>query len=155
LRFVGWACAVLALFYFDGVQRWVYFTMMALLGGTATWAGLWREDIHLDVIHRRYSRRRGFWPVVETLEGSFDQIAGVYLATVTCMSGSRINRVYTVWVVGLALPGEKEGLTILSFDDQSEALGRLKALSSKLRVPVINSPTGWDKPPPRTSSEGH
>jgi hypothetical protein len=134
---VGWTCAVLVLLYFDGARRGVFFAMMLLLAGVGTWACLWREDIDLDIIHRRYSQRRGFWPAVRTLHGSFDQIAGVFLARET---RSRRYGVYSVWVVRLALPGEKEGLTILSFDHENEALGRLKALSLRLRLPVIDFP---------------
>jgi hypothetical protein len=139
IALVGWACAVLAHLYFDGVRRGVFFVLMVVLGGVGTWGGLWREDINLDVSHRRYSLRRGFWPRVQTLQGSFDQIAGIFLAWET---RSRRYGVYSVWVVRLALPGEKEGLTILSFDDENEALGGLKALSSRLGLPVIECPIG-------------
>jgi hypothetical protein len=62
IALVGWACAVLVLLYFSGVRRGVFFAMMVLLGGVGTWGGLWREDINLDVSHRRDSLRRGFWP---------------------------------------------------------------------------------------------
>jgi hypothetical protein len=99
---------VLALFYFDRVQRRVYFAMMVMLGGVGTWGSLWREDIDLDVIHRRYCRRRGFWPAVQTLQGSFDQIAGIFLATETRLSSRGSNRVYTTWVVRLALPARRK-----------------------------------------------
>jgi hypothetical protein len=115
---------------------------MALLGGVGTWGGLWREDIHLDLSHRRYSRGKGFWPKVERLEGSFNEIAGIFLATERRQSR---YRAYTVWAVRLALPCEKEGLTVLSFDDENEAIRRLNALSLKLRLPIIQSPISQDK----------
>jgi hypothetical protein len=143
---IGWTCAALALFYFDGAQRWLYFTLMTLLGAVGTWGGLWRDEIDLNIVDRRYSRRRGFWPAVEKQEGSFDQIQGIFLATETRLSSARSNRVYTVWVVRLALPGEKEGLTVLSFDDEIEAIRRLKTLSLNLHLPVIDSPVSLDKP---------
>jgi hypothetical protein len=137
---VGWVSTVLSLFYLDGVRRWAYVTMMSLLGGVGTCAGLWREDVYLDIIHRRYCRRRGFcWTGVGTLEGSFEEISGIFLARETRQFR---YRVYTVWAVRLGLPGEKEGLTILSFDDENEAFRRLEALSSKLHLRVIDSP-GW------------
>jgi hypothetical protein len=143
---VGWVSTVLALFFVDGVRRWAYVTMMSLLGGVGTWGGFWREDVYLDIIHRRYCRRRGFWPGLKKLEGSFEEIPGIFLARETRQFR---YRVYTVWAVRLALPGEKEGLTILSFDDENEASRRLEALSLKLHLRVTDSPGS------RVQHEGH
>jgi hypothetical protein len=137
IAIVGWACAVLALLYFDGARGWLYFGMMVILGGVGTWFALWREDLDLDIIHRRYCHHKGTWPALQTRQGSFDQIPGIFLATETRV---RNNRAYTVWVVRLPLPGEKGGLTIFAFDDENEARGHLKALSSRLHLPVIDCP---------------
>src|SRR5215813_8978456 len=68
--------------------RFIYalVALFPLLGTLAVW---WRDDLWLDLVSRRYTRRRGFWPSIRVTRGSLDELDAVILAQTVYQSTNK------------------------------------------------------------------
>lgn len=134
-----------------GVHRWVF----AGLGVTAALVGvgsaLWRDELILDLVQRRWRRRRGFLVAPARAAGSLDSVRGVVLTQRVENRGTGSNRhTVVVWRVAIDYaPGERP-VVVEATSDEARAYAALERWAERLRVDAVDRSGGdevrraWD-----------
>ena len=134
LAFAAAACSPGALYAKPPMWRWIVGGVVVFLVAAAVQRAFWRERLALDLMQRRYSYSRGYWPKLTTDEGRLDALKSVVLDAVTS-SGSRGGE-HTTWVVSLAF--DDRTLAVANFDTELAGYEYMGALAKRLRVAALD-----------------
>jgi hypothetical protein len=110
-------------------------------------AALWRFEVHLDLIRRRFRVHRGYRPWATSHEGSLDEIHSVVLDKAWRRTSSRSgSSERLIWTIDL--DAAKIGpLRVLASSDESEARQRFETLAAKLAIQAVDRSSGEERIP--------
>jgi hypothetical protein len=134
LAFAAAAFSPAAMYAKAPVWRWVVGGVVVFLAFAAVRRGMWRERLSLDLMQRRYTYSRGYWPHLTSDEGRLDTLKGVALDAVVG-SGSEGGKVIT-WVVSLAFADRI--LAVANFNTELAGYQYLGSLAKRLRVAALD-----------------
>lgn len=111
---------------------WVFGGIGALVGSGALVDSAWRHELRLDLVSRRYTRRKGFWPAPRITEGSLDDFEAVLLDREEEMHEAQT---YNLWSVRLAFRGE-DSLRVFESRDLTASYARAESFAKKVGIPL-------------------
>lgn len=135
----GGLFAVVGWFIPDAAGRWIFVGVGLLFLAIGIAAALWRHELRFDLMARRYTRLRGFWPTPRLMEGSLDEVEGVILVQEERTSSSKHgSHTYIVWVAKLPFRGEEKPVDVHESRDEAEAYRRAESLAKKLHISLMD-----------------
>jgi len=138
----------------SGWPRWLILFVNALFALLFIGYAFWRHELIFDLLQRRYTQRKGFWPRVRETTGSFDEIEHVALDSEVRTSSSDSSSRRTmdrVWIVRLKFRNEGKPISVAEEQDEGKGCARFESLAKRLRAPAVDRTgpqekvTPWDR----------
>ncbi|NOZ22293.1 MAG: hypothetical protein GXP25_14530 [Planctomycetes bacterium] len=120
---------------------WVPFAVGGLFAVIGILAFCFMDECRLDLINRRYYRKKGFFLSPKTTESTFDDFRGLLFKTERRSNSNSSSSSYTVWCVYLQW-NDGDKIPIGEWRDPLEAHNKLEEFAKKLNLPMIDTTGG-------------
>jgi len=122
----------------DSTARWIGLFAGCFFSLIGMGAAFWRYELHLDLLSRVYTRRKGFWPAPKTDQGSFSDIESVTLDVEYRRANSKSSSTSATWQVGLKLRPDARAIGVAEEINEEAAFKAFESLAKKLHVTAVD-----------------
>ena len=123
----------------DDWTRWIFGGFGAFFAAIGILGAFWRYELRLDLITRRYTRRRGLWPAVKVTTGSLNDLDAVLLTQEWSRASSKHgSSEHPFWKISLLFKSWDKPVSIEAVNTEQKGHERLEYFAKKLQVDAVD-----------------
>ena len=137
----GWSFAILGMgiCYLPQVEHvnegaWIIYCIGGMLIFLGTLTALYRFELCLDLLQRKYSITKGFWPRPKNYSGDFENIEGLEFKKQWKTSDGMKRSKYVVWQTWLKFNFDKDSICLYESRDESQGRAYFGKRAKQLEI---------------------